>query len=247
MSLPFFRTPGSWAKLVELVFFPSFCRLCGGLLDSPGERVICADCWGKVRPHRSSICPSCGRFYEGAGESHICRKCVDQRPSFCVHRSCGRYDGTLKDLILLYKYRRFSILGKGLARFALQAVGEDEELWWGVDAMVPVPLHPRRKRERGFNQARIFAGELAKLKGLDLVDGALIKVRNVPPQTSLEAGDRAENVRGAYLVRREKRVRGKVLLLADDVYTTGSTLKECSRTLLAAGAKEVRAITIAQA
>jgi len=247
VPLPLFRTPGSWAKLVELVFFPSFCRLCGGLLDKPGERVICADCWGKVRPHQSSICPSCGRFYEGVGESHFCRTCVDQRPPFSVHRSCGRYDGTLKDLVLLYKYRRFSILGKGLARFAIQAVGGDEELWWGVDAMVAVPLHPRRKRERGFNQARIFAGELAKLKGLDLVDGALIKVRNVPPQTSLEAGDRAENVRGAYLVRREKRIRGKVLLLADDVYTTGSTLRECSRTLLAAGAKEVRAITIAQA
>lgn len=247
MSLPLFRTPGSWAKLVELVFFPSFCRLCGGLLEKPGERVVCTDCWGKVRPHRSSICPSCGRFYEGAGESHICRKCVDRRPPFCVHRSCGRYDGTLKDMVLLFKYRRFSILGKGLARFAFQTLGGDEELWRGVDAMVPVPLHPRRKRERGFNQARVFAGELAKLKGLDLVDGALIKVRNVPPQTSLEAGDRAENVHGAYLVRREERVRGKVLLLADDVYTTGSTLKECSRTLLAAGAKEVRAITIAQA
>jgi len=245
--LPLFRTPGSWAKLVELVFFPSFCRLCEGLLDKPGERVVCADCWGKVRPHLSSICPVCGKFYEGAGESHLCRRCVDRRPPFSVHRSCGRYDGTLKDLVLLYKYRRFSVLGKGLAGFAFQAVGGDEGLWRGVDALVPVPLHPLRKRERGFNQARVFAEELAKLKGLDLGDGALIKVRNVPPQTSLEAGDRAENVRGAYLVRREKRIRGKVLLLADDVYTTGSTLKECSRTLLAAGAKEVRAITIAQA
>lgn len=247
MPLPLFRTPGSWAKLIELVFFPSFCRLCGELLEKPGERVICADCWGKVRAHRSPICPSCGRFHEAAGESHICRKCIDQRPPFCIHRSCGKYDGILKDIILLYKYRRYSILGKGLAEFALQAVGGDDELWWGVDALVPVPLHRRRRRERGFNQARIFAGELAKLKGLGLVDGALVKIRNVPPQTSLEAGDRAKNVRGAYLVKREKAVWGKVLLLADDVYTTGSTLKECSRTLLEAGAKEVRAITIAQA
>ena len=148
---------------------------------------------------------------------------------------------------MLYKYRRLSVLGKGLADFAFQALGGDDELWWGVDGIVPVPLHPRKKRERGFNQARVFAGELAKLSGLDLIDGALIKVRKLPPQTSLEADERAENVRGAYLVRRKEMVRGKVLLLADDVYTTGSTLKECSRALLSAGAKEVRAITIAQA
>ena len=242
-----FLKPGFWAKLVELVFFPSFCRLCGGLLDQPGERVVCADCWEKARPRQSSTCPACGRFYEGAGESHFCRRCLDRRPPFSVHRSCGKYEGTLKDLVLLFKYRRASVLGKGLAGFAFQAVGGDERLWQGIDALAPVPLHPQRKRERGFNQARVFAKELAKLKGLKLVDGALIKVRNVPPQTSLEAGDRAENVRGAYLVRREDRIRGKVILLADDVYTTGSTLKECSRTLLDAGAKEVRAITIAQA
>jgi competence protein ComFC len=247
VSLPLIRTLGSWAKLVELVFFPSFCRLCGGLLDKPGERVVCTDCWGKAQPHQSSICPSCGRFYEGDGESRVCRKCIDRRPPFSVHRSSGRYDGILKDLVLLYKYRRLSVLGKGLADFAFQALGGDDELWWGVDGIVPVPLHPRKKRERGFNQARIFARELAKLSGLDLIDGALIKVRSSPPQTSLEADERAENVRGAYLVRRKEMVRGKILLLADDVYTTGSTLKECSRALLSVGAKEVRAITIAQA
>jgi ComF family protein len=237
----------SWAKLFELVFFPSFCRLCEELLDEPGERVVCADCWGKARPHLLSACPVCGRFYDGDGESRLCQICVDRKPPFSVHRSCGTYDGTLKDLLLLYKYRKSSVLGKGLAGFAFQAVGADETLWAGVDALIPVPLHPMRKRMRGFNQAQVFAKELGKLKGLDLVDGVLIKVRNVPPQTSLEARERAKNVGGAYIVKRKEKVQGKVFLLADDVYTTGSTIKECSRTLLAAGAKEVRAITIAQA
>lgn len=247
MPLRLFWTPSSWAKTAELVFFPSFCRLCGELLDKPEERVVCEDCWSKVRPHRSSICPSCGRFYEGAGEPHLCRACGDERPSFSIHRSCGKYAGTLKDVILLYKYRRYSILGRRLANFAFQAVGGDDELWRGVNAVVPVPLHARRKRERGFNQAKVFSERLARLKGLRLVDDALIKIRNVPPQTSLEAGDRAKNVRGAYLVKRDKGIKGKIILVADDVFTTGATIKECSRTLLEAGAKEVRAITLAQA
>jgi len=237
----------SWIRLAELVLFPSFCRLCGRLLERPGERVVCGDCWKKATPHRSSSCPVCGRFFETAADSHACRKCVENAPPYAVHLSCGRYDGTLKDLILLFKYRRFAVLGGGLGRFAFRTLGNDPDLWPGVDAVVPVPIHPRRKRGRGFNQAAVFAAELGRLEGVALLNGALVKVRNVPPQTSLQAGERERNVRGVYSVRKEAAVRGKILVLADDVYTTGSTIKECSRTLLEAGAKEVRALTIAQA
>lgn len=238
---------GAWLRLAELVVFPSFCRRCGRLLDRSGERLVCRDCWAEARPRRSSLCPVCGRFFEGAGESHICRSCVEARPPYAVHRSCGAYDGALKDIILLFKYRELSVLGRGLAGIAGEAFGGDRELWEGVDALIPVPLHPRRKRERGFNQSRVFAGELGKIVGIDVCDGALVKVRNAPPQTSLEGRERAGNVRDAYRVAKEDRVRGKVLMLADDVYTTGATIGECSRTLLEAGAREVRAVTIARA
>lgn len=239
---------GAWLRLAELVLFPSFCRRCGRLLDRAGERVVCGACWEEASPRRSSAhCPVCGRFFEGAGESHACRGCVAVRPAFSVHRSVGTYDGALKDIILLFKYRKLSILGRGLAGLAKEVVGGEEELWRGVEALVPVPLHPRRKRERGFNQSRVFAGELGKLMAIAVCDGALVKVRNVPPQTSLEGSERAGNVRGAYRVDRQDRIRGKVLLLADDVYTTGATVGECARTLLDAGAEEVRAVTIARA
>lgn len=248
MTRPGRLAAGAWLRLAELVFFPSFCRRCGRLLDRSGERVVCRDCWAEARPRlSSSCCTVCGRFFEGAGEFHVCRACVEARPPYVVHRSGGAYDGALKDIILLFKYRRLSVLGRGLAGIAQEAVGGEEELWRGVEAIVPVPLHPRRKRERGFNQSRVFARELGKLAGVGVCDGALVKVRNAPPQTSLEGRERAGNVRGAYRVIKEDRVRGKVLLLADDVYTTGATIGECSRTLLDAGAKEVRAVTIARA
>jgi ComF family protein len=116
-----------------------------------------------------------------------------------------------------------------------------------VEAIIPVPLHPKRKRARGFDQAKVLAKELSKLKELPLENLVLRKVKNVLPQTSLEREERMKNVRGAYTVLKSGKIRGKTVLLVDDVYTTGSTLKECSRELLRAGAKEVRGITIAQA
>jgi ComF family protein len=153
----------------------------------------------------------------------------------------------LKDLILLFKYRHFGILGKNLARFAYEVLAEEEDLWWDVDAIIPVPLHPKRKKERGFNQARVIAKELARIKGVELVERCLVKIKNIVPQTSLEAEQRKKNVRGAFRVKGEERLKGKIVLLVDDVYTTGSTLKECSRVLRKAGVKEVRALTVAQA
>ena len=235
------------AKLVELALFPSFCKVCRALLETPGEKVLCPTCLDKIRAHRSSYCLCCGRFFEGAGEPHLCLACIRERPPFAVHRSCGLYQGELKDLILLFKYRGYEILGRPLGRFVFESLNGEESLWWGVEALIPVPLHPKRKRERGFNQARVLAKELSRLKGLPLEDLVLRKMKNVPPQTSLERDERMKSVRGVYAVSKREKIQGKTILLVDDVYTTGSTLKECSRELLNAGAKEVRAITIAQA
>jgi ComF family protein len=139
------------------------------------------------------------------------------------------------------------LLGKTLGRRAARFLGNDDGLWSDVDAIIPVPLHPKREVERGFNQASLLAGELARLKGIPCLDRCLVKTKNTVPQTTLAGLDREKNIRGAYSVRKAAAVRGKVILLVDDVFTTGSTLGECSSILLKAGAKEVRALTIAQA
>jgi len=124
---------------------------------------------------------------------------------------------------------------------------KDEDLWMGVDLIIPVPLHRRRRWERGFNQAEVVAREIGKRAGITLARNVLRKIRNSPPQTTLEREERAENVREAFAVVRKEFLRGKVILLVDDVYTTGSTMGECARILLQEGAAEVRAITVAQA
>jgi competence protein ComFC len=237
----------SSTKFAELIFFPSFCRLCSALLEFPREKVICRSCLKSITPHKSSYCLSCGRFFETYGEPHLCQDCLKDSPPFSIHRSCAQYKGKLKDIILLYKYRYLRVLGKDLAYFIHRSLGREERLWGGVEAIIPVPLHPKKRRQRGFNQAQVIAKCLAELTGIELVEKRLIKTKNVPPQTSLESKDRKKNVLGAFRVVKEEAIKDRVVLLVDDVYTTGATIKECSFALREAGVKEVRAVTLARA
>jgi competence protein ComFC len=139
------------------------------------------------------------------------------------------------------------VLRKPLAAFVLRTVGEEDSLWWGIDCIMPVPLFPEKKKRRGYNQALELARELSARKDIDLVEGGLIKIKSTPAQTSLEASERRQNLKGAFTVTNGHKIEGKTILLVDDVLTTGSTLEECSSVLIEAGASEVRALTVAQA
>jgi ComF family protein len=138
-------------------------------------------------------------------------------------------------------------LGKLLARLVYQGLKKDDRLWWGVEVIIPVPLHPARKKARGFNQSRVLARELGKIANIDIIEGVLVKHVNVPPQTTLTARERKKNIKGAFKVRDKAKIKNKTILLLDDVFTTGATIQECSAALINAGAKEVRGITVAQA
>jgi len=247
VALPFRARAAALGKLIELLVFPSFCVLCRSPLDEPGERVVCGECLAGLRPRKGASCLCCGRFFDGVAEPHLCAACLEHPPDFSVHRSCGAYGGVLKDLILLYKYRHLSVLGGVLSRYVVASLAADGILWQDVDYLVPVPLDRKRKRERGFNQSQVLARGLGKLRGLEVLDRCLIKTKAVPPQTTLEAAARETNVRGAYSVKRSGRLEGRVVLLVDDVFTTGSTLRECARVLKHSGARDVKALTLAQA
>lgn len=247
MSFSLRRSLASSFKLAELIFFPSLCELCSNLLEHPNEKIVCRSCLTGIKSHRTSYCLSCGKFFSISGEPHYCRRCVEQRPAFSGHRSCGLYAGKLKDIIILYKYQGFSVLGSSLAEFIIKSLGKEESLWWETDTILPVPLHPEKEKERGFNQSQILARELARRKQIKLIEGQLVKVRRTLPQTSLQAKEREKNLKGAFAVRDGEKIEGKIVLLVDDVFTTGSTLQECSLELKKAGALEVRALTVAQA
>ena len=134
-----------------------------------------------------------------------------------------------------------------MAEFIYRSWGQEESLWWGVDFIIPVPLHPQRKVERGFNQAEVMARELAELKGVELASDWLVKRIHTPPQTTLSGMDRCHNITGAFELAEKAAVKDKIVLILDDVYTTGATIKECSTLLMKGGAQEVRALTVARA
>ena len=140
-----------------------------------------------------------------------------------------------------------SVVGKNLARMAVEGLPTGQNLFQGLEIVVSVPLHPKKKRQRGFNQAEIIAQETARLLELEYVKDALVKDRNTPPQTSMTADERRRNVRGVFSLKKREEVEGRRVLLVDDVYTTGATLRECSQVLIRGGAREVRALTLARA
>lgn len=237
----------SGLKLFELIVFPSRCQICGNLLEQSGERVVCRNCLEGLEAKNESFCLSCGRFFQNPGQPHLCASCIKQKPPFSLHRSGGRYGGKLKDIIHLFKYKGYEVLGKDLASFVLKNLGSSEEIWWGIDALIPVPLHPKRERERGFNQASVLARELAKKRGIEIKKNHLVRTGYRPPQTLVLADEREKNIKGVFDAKNGHEINGKKFLLVDDVFTTGATLKECCVTLLEAGADEVRAVTVAQA
>ncbi len=234
------------ARLFELLIFPSFCRICSRLLDGPDERIICRSCWEKIPFPPAGYCPGCGRFLSDGDQPGYCFSCQQERKVFSLHRSCTRYEGMAKEIIWLFKYGKIRVLGKRLARLAVERLG-GEGIFAGVEVIVPVPLHPKKQKRRGFNQAAEIALGLGQELRIRVAPKALAKRRDNPAQASLEAEARRENVKGVYEIKEQGKVGGKVVLLVDDVYTTGSTIAECSLILKKAGAKEIRALTIAQA
>lgn len=151
----------------------------------------------------------------------------------------------MRELVHRFKYNGHSYLSSLLAEFLVEAVNDDRIQAIPIDAFVPVPLHPTRRRERGFNQAEALAQALSRNVEIPIWN---ILVRRVytSTQTRFDRIDRMENLRNAFSLSENRSMRGKHLVLVDDVLTTGATLHNCAKTLLANGAESVRAITLAR-
>lgn len=204
--------------LIATLFAPP-CATCGTILDAPLGGAVCPSCWAiidRLAPHRFAIPPAI-------------------RDAMAL----GEYDGVLRDAIHALKYDGRRTIGSGLSRIMAK---QAHPLLQGADLVVPVPLHRSRERERGFNQSDTLAGSLALP-----ARRVLRRIRSTRPQVDLTAQERRQNVADAFVVTsRGMEPNGKVLVLVDDVTTTGATLEACARVLLAAGAREVRAITAAR-
>ena len=228
--------------LIAVLLAPA-CAACDRPLDQPTQGPVCQRCWDAIVPITPPICETCGdplpswRVISVAHGS--CPRCRRGGARITRARAIGEYAGSLRSLVHALKYDGRRSLAKELAsRLAIHGV----DVLDGADCVVPVPLHPSRQRARGFNQAAELARHLPVA-----IHHALRRVRATPSQTDLPAARRHANVRDAFELRWRANVQGLVVVLVDDVRTTGATLDACARALLNSGAREVRALTAARA
>jgi ComF family protein len=233
------------------VLAPAPCRLCDKPLLNASRVPICPECLASFVPIRDPMCHCCGRPFPAIVMQHAdapppqCRLCRENTFAFERARSFGVYDTALHNAILLLKYEEVTRLGFWFAERLAEVVAREPELF-RADVVVPVPLHPARQRERGYNQAELIARPLAKRLGIKRGSYLLMRTKPRPARLVLSRKEHWESVRGAYATRKGLRVDKLRVLLVDDVMTTGATLDACSRALMRAGAASVVGLTVAR-
>jgi ComF family protein len=231
------------------VLFPAPCRICEAPLLTRSPIPICPGCLSSLAALAGPVCEKCGRPLVSAavalGATPLCGLCRRGVYAFDFVRSFGAYNDAMSGAITLLKYEAVTRLGDWFgARLAEVFASNAEKM--AADVVVPVPLHPSRQRERGYNQAVLIARPLARRLGLRLDAKALIRVRPRPDKHILSRRERWECVRGAYATPPTALVDNLRILLVDDVFTTGATLDACARALRSAGASSVCGLTVAR-
>ena len=228
--------------------FPDDCRVCAQPLEEPSRVPICGACLEGFRTIAHPICGRCGRpmlasAHTGAA-GPLCRLCRAGVYAFDCARSFAVYDDSLLRAITLLKHQPMKPLAAWFAGRLAGLARSDPAL--AADVVVPIPLHPGRLLERGFNQAELLARALARQTGLPILPRALERRKPRPPKRRLSRHERWEIVRGAYAPVTGTQFDNRRVLLVDDVFTTGATLDACSRALRSAGATRVAAVTVAR-
>jgi len=219
------------------VVFPPRCVGCGR-----GGAYLCPACRRSIPLPTFPVCVRCGRALSGDG---MCEHCSQGPGNNCDGiRAVSRFEGPLREAIHAFKYEGLSALRGVLGELLVEG-------WTRLrprgDVIVPVPLHSRRLRERGYNQSALLARELGRHTGMPVLEHALARVRATVPQVGLDVHQRRANVVGAFHARHVESIRNRAVLLVDDVCTTGATLDACAAVLRASGSVSIWALTLAYA
>jgi ComF family protein len=216
---------------------------------------LCPTCASGFLPVESPQCSRCGMVFKSRqGEDHVCGECLESPKKFQIARSAGIYKYTLMAVIHCFKYKGKIQLARPLGALLFAAF---ISFWdkMNIDLIVPVPLHPKKLRMRGFNPSFLLVKDwvcIAKFLNVRLPDmpvdiNVLARRRWTEPQTGLGRKERLANVKNAFHIRKGSKITNKRILLVDDVYTTGATVSECAKVLLKGGAGHVDVLTLARA
>lgn len=228
--------------LLDIIFPRNACCLC----RRPGffwsRSPWCDDCQDKMNELGAglNICQRCGKFL--TNDQLLCRDCREGDPPFFIARAVGPYEGCQRQLIKQYKFMEKKFLAWSMAKMMSQVVRDNRD-YWPLDIVVPVPMSREGLLRRGFNQSELLASRIAKDLRVRFESQVLARIKDSSPQRELSREMREKNLLHAFVVNNPVRVKGKNVLLVDDVYTTGSTARECTRTLLDAGARRVGVIS----
>ena len=232
-------------KKLLTAILPPRCINCGAVvLDDDG---LCETCFNEVNFISTPHCKKCGVPFIDLTDSKqtLCGQCIkDNNKPFRMSRASLVYDDVSKPLILSFKFMDKTENAKVFAKWLKNSA--HDILHEGVDLIVPVPLHYSRLLKRRYNQSALLAKELSKLTGVRVDYTSVVRHKKTKPQVEFSGRARVKNVHNAFSIKKIEKIKGQRVLLLDDVMTTGSTLKECAKVLLKAGAKSVDTLTVAR-
>jgi ComF family protein len=221
---------------------PLRCAACGEIVN--GTAGFCTDCWKNLRFITRPHCNQCSEPFDlPVPDNSRCGNCLAKPPAWSAARSVWRYESAARDPILRLKYGDRTDL---VTLFASHLAQKIDSLSADDLLIIPVPLHRWRMAMRTFNQAALLATALGRITGLPVQLDGLRRIRHTRPQQGLSRADRLLNVRGAFDVPNPLAIRGRTILLIDDVLTTGTTLEACARQLLRKGAADIKVLTLAR-
>ncbi len=242
--MPTLAIPKAVHALTSL-FYPATCVVCSE--NVARLEYLCADCQRRAPRIVAPFCTKCSEPFPGAiTQTFSCANCEHRVLHFDCAVAAYRSRGLVRKLVHQFKYAKQRHLRYPVAEWLGETLRDPRLRGRAFDAIVPVPLHPARERERGFNQAALLAELLAASTNVPL-RSVLERTRYTTTQTAYDRAERMENLHGAFRLRKNRDVRDLRVLLIDDVLTTGSTLSECARVLKGAGAISVHAATAARA
>ena len=218
---------------------PPRCAGCGAIVDEVHS--FCSDCWTRVDFLAGPGCKTCGLPLELTG-SDECAGCIAKPPRIARTRAAVAYDELARGVAIRLKYGRKVALARTMARFMTPLIEQRD----AEALLVPVPLHRSRIWQRGFNQSGIVASHIARLSGLNTDGSVLRRVKRTPPLKGMSRQQRRRAVAGAFQVVKPDLVKGRTIILVDDVLTTGSTANACARVLQRAGAARIELVSWAR-
>lgn len=223
--------------------FPPSCIACKATTRDVGT--LCATCWNHINFITPPFCPKCSAPLEQYSDHDmVCGACMASPPPYNTARALMHYDKHSKPIITQLKYNDKTHFSKYIAEWLYPRF---KSLIDPSDFIIPVPLHPKRLRMRRYNQSALIAKHLTeKTQNAQFAADALIRTKNAPPQTNLTYKQRIKNLHHSFECSKRDDIKNKVILLIDDVITTGTTVSQCSKTLLEAGAKEVNILALAK-